>query len=359
MEQEREKQLEVSPHFTYVTRSLIRLFNEGRLTNVDSLYVEPEYGYLARVGYTDGSYRITYGNDLGLNTGTSSELAKDKVYTKKILAEMDVKVPEGEGFLLPWWADRIREKNEAKGHALTKTTDEINDYVENTIQYPVYIKPVAGSKGGDVFKVNDPSELQDIIDMYNEKQVRLAVVEAAIDMPDYRVVVLDGKLISAYQRVPLAVVGNGVDNTAALINDLQSKYEKDGRDTLLNPSDPRIIRYLGQKGLGLDYIPPSGETFTLASISNLSAGGTSVDVTETIDQKWVDLAAKIAKGMNLRLCGVDLACVDITDGESDYSVLEVNSAPGLDHYAMSGEAQKQIVDDLYVRVLNVSVPQAA
>jgi len=357
MEFEREKPIESKPHYTYVTRSLIRLFNEGQLTNVDDLYVESEYGYLARIGYKDGSYRITYGNDLGLNTGTSSELAKDKVYTKQILQQSGVNVPEGEGFLLPWWADRIREKNEAKGHSLTKTTDEIDEYVRQTIQYPVYVKPVQGSKGGDVYKVNDATELEEIIDLYNEKQVRLAVVEEAINMPDYRVVMLDGKLISAYQRVPLSVTGNGVDNTEVLINELQSKYAADGRDTLLNPSDPRIIRHLGQKGLGLDYVPPKDEAFTLASISNLSAGGTSVDVTGIIDQRWVELSAKIAKSMNLRLCGVDLACVDIRDGASDYSVLEVNAAPGLDHYAMSGEAQKQIVDQLYVQVLNVSVPQ--
>lgn len=215
-----------------------------------------------------------------------------------------------------------------------------------------------GSKGGDVYKVANANELQSIIAIYDEKQVRLAVIEETINMPDYRVVILDGKLISAYQRVPLAVVGNGIDDTETLINDLQSTYQANGRDTLLNSLDPRIIHYLGQQELGLDYIPPAGETLTLTSVSNLSAGGTSVDVTDVIDKKWVELSAKIAQSMNLRLCGVDLACADISDGASDYSVIEVNAAPGLDHYAMSGEAQKQIVDDLYVKVLNVSVPKA-
>lgn len=104
------------------------------------------------------------------------------------------------------------------------------------------------------------------------------------------------------------------------------------------------------------FIPAVGEIQTLASISNLSAGGTSVDVTNSIAPEWVELSKKIAAGMNLRLCGVDLACTDITDGDADYAVLEVNAAPGLDHYAMSGDAQKQLVDDLYMRVLNVSVP---
>lgn len=344
-------------HYSYVTRSLIRLHNEGRLTNVESLLVEPNYGYLARIQYNDGSSRITFGNDLGLNTGTSSELARDKGYTKFMLKNMDVKVPEGKDFLMPWWAETIQESQKAKGHELTNTDDEAPRYIDETIGYPVYVKPVAGSKGGDVYRVENSDELQEIFNLYNEKQIRLAVVEKAVSMPDYRIVMLDGELISAYQRVPLAVEGNGVDSIETLVGDLQKKYEQEGRDTRLSVADPRIQRYLGQKGLNTLFIPKSGETQPLASISNLSAGGTSIDVTDTIAPEWVALSKKIASGMNLRLCGVDLACEDITSGGADYSVLEVNSAPGLDHYAMSGEAQRRLVDELYVSVLNVSVPR--
>ncbi len=63
-------------------------------------------------------------------------------------------------------------------------------------------------------------------------------------------------------------------------------------------------------------------------------------------------ASTIANNFNLRLCGVDLACADITDPDSDYSVLEVNASPGLDHYAASGAKQHQIVRDLYTKVFN-------
>lgn len=346
----------VHEHYTYVTRSLIRLFNEGRLSNIDSLLVEPEYGYLARIQYKDGSSRITYGNDLGLNTGTSSELAKDKGHTKFVLGHLGVTVPEGKEFLMPWWADAIGEKQKAKGHDIINTADEASGYIEESIGYPVYVKPVAGSKGGDVYRVENSAELQEIFDLYNEKQIRLAVVEQAVNMPDYRVVILDGELISAYQRVPLAVVGNGSDSIEILVDNLQKNYEEQGRDTQLSIADPRIQRYLGQKGLSVTFIPKAGETQSLASISNLSAGGTSIDVTSSISSEWVELAKKIASGMNLRICGVDLACSDITSSDADYAVLEVNSAPGLDHYAMSGDAQRQLVDDLYVRVLNASVP---
>ena len=356
-EEKSEKLIENREHYPYVTRSLVRLFNEGRLTNVSDVIVEPDYGYVTRIEYTNETFRVTYGNDLGLNPGASEDLAKDKGHSKFILRSIGVDCPEGEEFLLPWWEETIRPSQEQRGNHDLRTVDEAPYYVKHNIEYPVYAKPVSGSKGGDVYKVDDDQELFDVFDIYNEKKVRVAVVEKAVTMPDYRVVVLDGELISAYERVPLAVTGNGVDNTETLIGKLQERYMQEGRDTRLDAHDPRIIHHLGKVGLGLDYVPYADEKLTLASISNLSAGGTSRDVTETISPHWVEMAAKISKNFNLRLCGVDLACDDITSAESDYSVLEVNAAPGLDHYASSGDKQKAVVDDLYVKVLNV--PQSS
>jgi glutathione synthase/RimK-type ligase-like ATP-grasp enzyme len=66
------------------------------------------------------------------------------------------------------------------------------------------------------------------------------------------------------------------------------------------------------------------------------------------------LAAFVAESFNLRLCGLDLACEDINDPDSAYFVIEVNGAPGLDHYAMAGDAQQKIVDDLYTKVFNTA-----
>lgn len=352
IEHEPNRLVESREHYPYVTRSLVRLFNEGKLTNVRDVVVEPRYGYVSQIQYSDDSFRITYGNDLGLNTGSSEDLAKDKGYTKFMLRTMGVDCPEGDEFLLPWWAEEIKKSPRQQSNADIHSSDAAHEYIETTLHYPVYVKPVAGSKGGDVYRVESEEELAEILALYDEKKVRVAVIEKAIDLPDYRIVVLDGELISAYQRVPLKVVGDGVQTTEGLITSLQDQYFAEGRDTKLNAHDQRIATHLGKRGLGIGYIPSTGEEVTLMPISNLSAGGTSLDVTSEISPHWVELAAGIAKKFNLRLCGVDLACGDVTSPLAPYSVLEVNSSPGLDHYASSGEAQRRIVDDLYVKVLN-------
>ncbi len=349
-----KEQLQSQENYSYVTRSIIRLFNDGALTNVENVVVEPEYGYTTRLEYKDGTFRTTYGNDLGLNPGASCDLAKDKGHSKFILRTMGVSHPEGKEFLLPWWAESIQDSQAQRGNTKLRTTDMIVGYLDKTIGYPAYVKPVSGSKGSGVYRVDEQKELPEIIEEYTEKQVRVAVVEKAVHMPDYRVVVLDGELISAYERKPLEVVGDGQKSVSELIDQVQELYIAQGRDTKIDKYDPRIAKQLGKVGLTLDGIIPVKQNIPLTTISNLSAGGTSVDITSELHPRWKDLTSSIARNFNLRLCGVDLACCDISGGNGEYSVLEVNAAPGLDHYASSGDDQTKIVDALYTKVLNTS-----
>ena len=56
--------------------------------------------------------------------------------------------------------------------------------------------------------------------------------------------------------------------------------------------------------------------------------------------------------LNLRLSGLDLACQDISGSRLSPLVLEINAAPGLDHYALTGENQRIIVDNFYAKIFN-------
>ena len=79
-----------------------------------------------------------------------------------------------------------------------------------------------------------------------------------------------------------------------------------------------------------------------------------MDVTKKIHPEFGKIAVKLTKDMGLRLCGVDLMIDgDISQKPVTYSywVLEINSAPGLDHYARSGKVQEKIVENLYLEVL--------
>ncbi|MGY0231795.1 hypothetical protein [Longispora urticae] len=339
-------------HYPFVTRMVDSLYRGGLLTNVATVQIEPEYGYATRIRYNDGSSRLTRGNDVGLNSGAACDVMRDKAYTKHFLRLAGVRCPRGEAFLLTWWADRIRPALARHGAAPARVADQLAGYAAAELGFPVYLKPVDGSQGVNVWRCADGAEIAHVLAGYEEQRIRVALVEEAVDLPDFRLVVLDGELISAYRRVPLTVVGDGRSTVAELLAGLRNEFHRTGRDTTLRTDDPRIAARLRRSGLDHGHVPGAGEHLPLLDISNLSTGGTAVDHTDSVAVRWRDLAIGVAHEFGLRFCGVDLACADLTSGHGTYSVLEVNAAPGLDHYGSVGAAQEHVVRDLYARVLN-------
>nr|AIA17173.1 RimK-like ATP-grasp domain protein [uncultured bacterium] len=199
--------------------------------------------------------------------------------------------------------------------------------------------------------------------MHDEKQLKAALKEIFLDdrvvlvqdlVPgkDYRIVVLDNQIISVYQRIPLNVVGDGRSSIKQLLAKKQKGFIASSRDTRINLDDPRIKNKLRHQGRSLVTVLARGEQIFLLDNANLSSGGDAVDVTDKIHQDFKKMAITLTKDMGLRLCGVDI----MVDGSIDkpakkYWVLEVNAAPGLDHYVQTGKSQRKIVEDMYLKVL--------
>jgi D-alanine-D-alanine ligase-like ATP-grasp enzyme len=225
-------------------------------------------------------------------------------------------------------------------------------YVEADLGFPVYIKPADGTQGVAVWRCHTSEEVRRTLSDYESRRVRIAIVEEAIDLPDYRIVVLHDEILSAYERVPLHVVGDGRSSILALLSDLQSQFEVSGRDTRLAPTDPRIDQTLARAGMNIDSVLPSGMRVRLLDVSNLSAGGTAIDMTDAVAAPWRQLAVNVARLFGLAYCGIDLACRDISASHDEYAIIEVNAAPGLDHYASVGARQEELVHEMYAAVFD-------
>ena len=180
----------------------------------------------------------------------------------------------------------------------------------------------------------------------------MALVQKQVHGRDYRIVVLDKEIISAYERIPLNVVGDGRSTIQQLLARKARAFVASSRDTRINLKDPRMKNKLRQQGLTLLSKPARGEQIFLLDNANLSSGGDAADVTKSIHPEFKKLAVKLTRDMGLRLCGVDLMVHgDIRKPPKKYWVLEVNAAPGLDHYVKQGKAQQKIVENLYLKVL--------
>ena len=349
---EQEVVLENKEHYTYQVQLLIDAYNQGLLPEVERVAVEPRYGYVSSILYKNGHSRILYGHDSGFNAGSSEQLAKDKGYTKFLLRELGVNCPDGDEFLLPWWSETLAQSDRQKDNQYLQSTREAHAYIQEQLEYPVYVKPASGSQGSGVQKVYDEKSLSALFEDYETERVKVALVETAVNMPDYRLLFFDGDLVNAYRREPFSIVGDGVHSVDELTQAQLAAYERQGRTVTFENYREQSIARLGRIGVQASDIIEPDEKVQLLDISNLSAGGTPIDITTELHPHWVELGRKIAKGFNLRICGVDLACDDISSGDSNYSVLEVNATPGAKQFMASGETGKEKLEQMFLKFFN-------
>jgi D-alanine-D-alanine ligase-like ATP-grasp enzyme len=310
-----------------------------------AITIEPRYGYVGQIALADGRKKYFRGTNFDLNPLGASEVARDKSYAAYFMHHMGYPVIEGRQFLLDWWRERISVDEDAGASVV----------YANALGYPVIVKPNSKSQGSGVFKVYSDGELMCAIQSYQEKE-RVFLVQRFVPWRDYRIVVLDNEIISAYERRALSVTGDGVSSVRELLSDKQEQFNKRGRDTRIRINDPRILQCLERKQRSLDAVVPREETWQLLDNANLSTGGDAHDCTDSIHPAYAELAVKLTRDMGLRYCGVDLF-VDgvLTDASCTYIICEINAAPGIDNYASIGLDQHKRVESMYRKIVEALI----
>ncbi|MDO8514357.1 MAG: cyanophycin synthetase [bacterium] len=308
--------------------------------------LEPEWNIAGQIHYPGGkgkraSNRYFRYNTLDLNSVGASDISKDKDYANFFMHKMGYPTIIGRTFFSDEWCETIGSRRDIRaGYRYAKS-----------LGFPVVVKPNSGSQGVGVFLVHNKRELYRAMRFVFARD-RVALVQRVVYGKDYRIVVLDSKVISAYERIPLNIVGDGRSSIRALLREKQKGFIASTRDTQIKVDDIRIANKLGHQELALRSVPARGYRVYLLDNANLSSGGDAVDVTKPIHLGFKKLAIKLTRDMGLRLCGVDLMIAgDIRQKPKKYWVLEVNAAPGLDHYVKGGKAQQKIVENLYLKVL--------
>lgn len=303
--------------------------------------VEPEFQYVGMIEFKNGRRTYYRNTNMSINTLGPVEIARDKAYASFFLKKFGYRVPAEKTFFSDKWCLNLRSRrNAAAACAFAKR-----------LGFPVIVKPNNLSQGTLVIKAHSVAEVRaaakKIFAITN-----VLVVQEFLTGRDYRLVVVDDEVISAYERTPLVVTGDGKSTVKKLLLQKQKDFIHDGRDTQLNLDDFRIGWKLKRAGMTMRSVLPHGRVFRLLDNANLSTGGDSRDVTESLHRDYKKLAVAVTKDMGLRLCGVDIMTSDATRPlDPRYVILEINAAPGLDHYASTGRKQQRIVEYLYEKVL--------
>ncbi len=300
-------------------------------------------GSILQLGYGKYSKRI----EATITDNTSCvavDIACDKFLTKELLYDVGIPVPKG---------------------GICTNLDAALDIIED-IGTPVVIKPQSGNQGKGVSTcLRDSNDIKMAFEYAKQFDDNI-IVEEFIDGKDYRVLVVNNKVVAVAQRLPAHVIGNGkntIGELISLINSEPSRGEYHEKPLTKIKIDDITIDMLKKQGYTIDSIPKENVKVLLKPGSNLSTGGIAIDCTDKIHPANIDLAIRATSTIGLDIAGIDITCKDISIPitKDTGGIIEVNAAPGLRMhlYPSKGRARdvgSAIVDMLYPKGTPHSIP---
>ena len=252
-----------------------------------------------------------------LNSYVSTKIIDNKGLTKCILEKNNIPAPKG-------WIMKNYKKS-------LKMIDN------EEMKFPLVVKPIDGSQGHAVsVGIKSKEFLTKAIKeayKYNRRKKgrpNSFLIEEYIPGDDYRILVLDGKFLTATLRKPAYVVGDGVQTIGELIDEYNSQKGV-SKDQPLCPivRDFEFEKNLCENKITEKTIPKKNKRVYLRKNANVSTGGRSFECSGKVNSKYKKLAIKLAKIFQIRFCGIDLIAPDISKYEK-FKIIELNGSPGFD-----------------------------
>lgn len=236
-------------------------------------------------------------------------------------------------------------------HQLVKSADEAVAAARH-IGYPVVVKPA--DRDGGVAVAAGLTDDSGVIQAYGAAAAASpnVMVEKHVEGRDFRLVVHNGRMIWALERVPGGVTGDGASTVAQLVERLNREPARAVRaDAPLKPLvfDREAAELLAEHGLTLQSVPAAGERIRLRRAANVASGGTPEGVFEQVHPDNRLLAERAAAALRLDLAGIDLLTPDISRSwkETGGAICEVNAQPTIGNTTskhLYGEILRTLVD---------------
>ena len=280
---------------------------------------------LVQLGY--GVHRkLIQAAETSFTSSVSADLSCDKGRTKALLEKFFLPVPRGE---------------------VVRTADEAAALL-SVLTPPLVLKPLNGNQGkGVTTGLRTPAAVREAFDRAAAICPRVMVEEQFVGT-DYRVLVVNGKMVAASERLPAAVTGDGTHTVEQLIaiENETNPLRGDGHEKPLTrlKVDECVRDHLRRAGgRQLQDVPAVGERVFLRGTANLSTGGTARDVTDEVHPAVRQVCERAARVVGLDVCGIDLFAPSVSEPlpERGAGIIEVNAAPGLrmHHHPSEGKAR--------------------
>ena len=295
-----------------------------------TLEVIPNAHNSGRIIFRSGRVRYFHRLRWDLNTLGAAAMALDKDATAHVLKRCGFTVPTGRAFSHDGRLKEARDIGGAYAYA-------------RKLGLPVLLKP------------NDSSGDQQVSVEYTRAQFyaaarevfavsRKLLVQRIARGSDCSIVVLDSEVLMASEKTRPYVLGDGRSSIRTLIAARQRRSRAAGHPSELRVDDVRISRHLAHERRSFETVPAADQRVELLPCGNLGVGGDVRVVTDVLHPTLRALAIRAVSEMGLRLASVDLVLSRPADAEPRRcTVLEVNSAPGLDtHEREPGWSRRRV-----------------
>ncbi|MFA6275494.1 MAG: cyanophycin synthetase [Pedobacter sp.] len=298
---------------------------------------------LVQLGY--GKNQVRFRATMTERTSSIAvDIAGNKDETKRLLSDAAIPVAKG---------------------VTASTLEDVYDAIKR-VGFPLVFKPLDGNHGKGA-TINVKNEEEAIAAFHYAKEYsRRIIVESFITGHDFRVLVIDHKMVAAALRVPAHVKGDGKLTIQQLIDKENEDPRRGyGHENVLTEItvDRDTLDLLDKKAYTLETVAPKGEIVYLKSTANLSTGGTSIDVTDQVHPQNVFNCERISRIVGLDICGIDIMAQNLTEPltENGGVVLEVNAAPGFRMHLAPSEGLPRnvaapVIDMLYPPGKSARIP---
>lgn len=251
---------------------------------------------------------LTKNYKLHFNSPESVKLVKNKVKTSSILQKYNIPVPT---FVVI---------NVQESYSLL-----MKKLQENKIRFPFIIKPINGTFGIDVQKIDSQNEFAQILIKFKKKYEDM-MIENFFEGSVYRIFVFQGKIIDIIKRDKPYIIGNGYDSVEYLIKQRNQNMIDNGFFETKNLS----IDYMEKQGYTLQSILPEHHKLYISNVINMHNGALLERINiSNVPVKNLDLFIKVGQILKINCYGLDYISKDITKpfkfGED--VILEVNGTP--------------------------------
>ncbi len=267
----KSKQLNI-PSFQYInTNPLYRQYGWGENSRIFRMFSPMEDGYH------------------GVN------ISMDKLESKKLLRSIGMPIAK---------------------HVVVENQKQLEEAIKQ-IGFPCVIKPVRGSQGiGITANIKNFSQLEKAYQKVKKSQYgqHWIMLEEFIEGSDYRIVVVEGKCIGCFERLPTTICGNGSFTVKELIQEINIFRDNQEKNTELLKViniDSTLVEHLETQDVSLNTILKEGKQIFLSSVSNYSAGGTIGKILKELPKEVCQIAETIAEITKIDVLGIDYISKDI------------------------------------------------